>query len=127
MVRLVYFDGGSADLERHRLLIVIHHLVVDGVSWSILIEDLTTLLNGESLPLKTSSYRDWVETLQAATENGRFDAHLDRWLSQTNEHEAGITPLPVDNPAAPNTIAESTFLRHSLSATQTEHLLRTLP
>ncbi|MGK9020650.1 condensation domain-containing protein, partial [Pseudomonas aeruginosa] len=58
---LATFDDGS-----QRLLLVIHHLVVDGVSWRILFEDLQTayrqLLAGQAveLPAKTSAFRDWA-------------------------------------------------------------------
>ena len=54
----------------NRLLIVIHHLVVDGVSWRILTEDLERLLTAseQHLPLelgtKSSSYRQWQQALQ---------------------------------------------------------------
>ncbi|MDF5813224.1 condensation domain-containing protein [Pseudomonas aeruginosa] len=62
---LATFDDGS-----QRLLLVIHHLVVDGVSWRILFEDLQTayrqLLVGQAveLPAKTSAFRDWAERLR---------------------------------------------------------------
>lgn len=52
------------------LYFCIHHLVVDSVSWRILLEDLkialTQLCNGEkvSLPVKTDSYQKWAEALQ---------------------------------------------------------------
>lgn len=52
-----------------RLLIVIHHLVVDGVSWRILLEDIETLFrcygNKEplALPLKTDAYQRWTAAL----------------------------------------------------------------
>ncbi|HSE19187.1 MAG TPA: amino acid adenylation domain-containing protein, partial [Pyrinomonadaceae bacterium] len=38
LIRAVYFDLGVA--TSHRLLIVIHHLAVDGVSWRILLDDM---------------------------------------------------------------------------------------
>ena len=81
LVRFVYIQTDGDD---DRLLIVIHHLAVDGVSWRILLEDLNTLLAGEQLPAKTSSYRDWVETLQTATQAGQFDAKIPDWLDQMN-------------------------------------------
>lgn len=52
------------------LLLVIHHLVVDGVSWRILLEDLATACRqaaaGEpiALPEKTHAYRDWARALE---------------------------------------------------------------
>ncbi len=51
------------------LLIIVHHLAVDGVSWRIILEDIELLLdqvheNQElCLPAKTSSYKDWVKEL----------------------------------------------------------------
>lgn len=52
--------------DSSRLLIVIHHLVVDGVSWRILLEDLETMYDQLNtcrplhLPAKTHAYRDWA-------------------------------------------------------------------
>ncbi len=57
----------------NRLLIVIHHLAVDGVSWRILLEDLHDLLTREQPELsfdKATSYRQWQSALEkyAATD-----------------------------------------------------------
>ncbi|NSL90997.1 amino acid adenylation domain-containing protein [Chitinophaga sp. Mgbs1] len=63
LFKAALFRGNDGD----RLLIVAHHLVVDGVSWRILFEDLSTLYQqhvaGEafSLPLKTDAFRYWME------------------------------------------------------------------
>lgn len=52
------------------LLIVVHHLVIDGVSWRVILEDIETLLQQESqgkelqLPAKTNSYQDWSVAIQ---------------------------------------------------------------
>ncbi len=67
LVRVVYFQMGLN--QPARLLIVIHHLVVDGVSWRILLEDLTTayqqLRKGHMphLPAKTTSFQQWAQRL----------------------------------------------------------------
>ncbi|WP_211961632.1 non-ribosomal peptide synthetase, partial [Cupriavidus plantarum] len=48
-----------------RLLIAIHHLVVDGVSWRILLEDLQQAYRDDApLPARTSSYQTWARRLQ---------------------------------------------------------------
>ncbi|WP_342064775.1 amino acid adenylation domain-containing protein [Cupriavidus sp. OTU4895] len=48
-----------------RLLIAIHHLVVDGVSWRILLEDLQQAYRDDAaLPARTSSYQAWARKLQ---------------------------------------------------------------
>lgn len=120
LTRWVYFKGGGATADR--LLIVIHHLAIDGVSWRILLEDLVTLLDGGQLPPKTSSYREWGEMLQSTTKQGYFDAQVGYWLDKPID-----APLPLDNPTALNTIGNSHLLKLTLSREQTTQLLRTLP
>ncbi len=80
IIRVGYFHAGPGDTDR--LLIIIHHLVVDGVSWRILVEDLETLytqLKGGkplSLPPKTTSFKEWGLKLQeyATTDQIRLEA-----------------------------------------------------
>jgi hypothetical protein len=66
MLQAVWFDAGP---EAGRLLIVIHHLAVDGVSWRILISDLKdvwqAIIRGERVDLgaKGSSFRRWSQEL----------------------------------------------------------------
>ncbi len=61
LIRAALFDLGS---QGQRLLLTAHHLVVDAVSWQVLLEDLATLLDGENhLPLKTHSMQQWSEAL----------------------------------------------------------------
>ncbi|RVU09697.1 condensation domain-containing protein, partial [Methylobacterium oryzihabitans] len=63
-VRVTLADGAQ------RLLLVVHHLVVDGVSWRVLLEDLQgayqLLAAGQpvALPAKTSSFKAWAEQVQ---------------------------------------------------------------
>ncbi|NRD71669.1 amino acid adenylation domain-containing protein [Shewanella sp. VB17] len=57
-----YEDG------RSRLFFALHHLIIDAVSWRIIADDMRLLLTGQSLPEKTSSYRQWVG---AITEYGK--------------------------------------------------------
>ncbi|MGG4264200.1 condensation domain-containing protein, partial [Peribacillus simplex] len=55
--------------EGDHLALIVHHLVIDGVSWRILLEDLIEgyrqAEEGEiiQLPLKTHSYQEWGEGL----------------------------------------------------------------
>jgi len=62
------------------LFIAFHHLVIDAVSWRILIEDLQRLTRGETLPDKTSSYRQWGEGLAVYAQ--RAEAQLPYWRGQ---------------------------------------------
>ena len=64
---------GFAD-NSARLLWVIHHLVVDGVSWRILIEDFNEAYRLHqqhkpvSIALEANSFKDWAERLSAYTQ-----------------------------------------------------------
>jgi len=63
------------------LFMAFHHLVIDAVSWRILVEDLQRLGRGEALPAKTSSYRQWGEGLARYARQAQ--AQLPYWQSQT--------------------------------------------
>ncbi|WP_231893875.1 MULTISPECIES: condensation domain-containing protein, partial [unclassified Rhodococcus (in: high G+C Gram-positive bacteria)] len=70
MIQMVWFDAGS---EGSRLLVVAHHLVVDGVSWRILVPDLASawaqIIGGstpELAPVGTSMRR-WSHGLREVT------------------------------------------------------------
>ena len=80
---------GQAD----RLLLSIHHLVVDGVSWRVLLEDLQRaclqLASGlpVQLPSKTSAFKTWGERLAG----WNVDAQLPYWQAQ--QAAGGELPL----------------------------------
>ncbi|MBZ1351818.1 amino acid adenylation domain-containing protein, partial [Alcaligenaceae bacterium LF4-65] len=80
---------------RAQLLLAIHHLAVDGVSWRILFEDLEHLRVSGTLPSRTHSVRDWAHALalQATTR----ESELDAWC----EALAGAQVLGTDAPVAP--------------------------
>ncbi len=53
------YEDGSA-----RIYFALHHLLVDVVSWRILLTDIEMLYQGRALAAKTSSYRQWVDCLE---------------------------------------------------------------
>ncbi|KAL2911138.1 hypothetical protein HK105_209404, partial [Polyrhizophydium stewartii] len=59
-VRLLHMHDGS-----QRLFFGIHHLVVDLVSWRVLLDDLETLLRGRPLAPKTMSFQAWAARMAA--------------------------------------------------------------
>jgi amino acid adenylation domain-containing protein/non-ribosomal peptide synthase protein (TIGR01720 family) len=95
LLRTALFDLGP---ERgQRLLIIIHHMAVDRVSWGILLEDLRQayqrLQAGEpvALPAKTASFRAWGEHLSAYAASEAARAQLRYWLDQP---WVQVQPLP---------------------------------
>jgi amino acid adenylation domain-containing protein/non-ribosomal peptide synthase protein (TIGR01720 family) len=90
----VLFDAG--DRPTRYLFLAAHHLVVDAVSWRILLADLATAYrqaaHGDPIDLgrRTSSFRDWSTRLVEHTASGGFDGELDQWLDvSTVEQAAG--------------------------------------
>lgn len=83
LVRVIYFVFG-ANLPG-RLLIVIHHLVVDGVSWRILLEDLQgAYLQNERgqpirLPPKTTAFHTWAWRLAAYAQSADLAQEASFW------------------------------------------------
>ena len=60
MAAAVLFDAGD---RPGRLLLVVHHLVIDGVSWRVLGDDLRTLGEGGTLAPAPTSFRAWATGL----------------------------------------------------------------
>ncbi|ROL65830.1 non-ribosomal peptide synthetase [Pseudomonas chlororaphis] len=119
---LVQMADGS-----QRLLLVIHHLVVDGVSWRVLLEDLQQLYRQLSkggtpgLPAKTWSYQAWAEQLQAHVP--QVLAQLPYWRAQ----QQGALDLPCDNPQGSQENRHGQTLHWRLDATRTRQLLQQAP
>jgi amino acid adenylation domain-containing protein/non-ribosomal peptide synthase protein (TIGR01720 family) len=108
-----------------RLMLAVHHLVVDGVSWRILLEDLQSAYAqccaGQPvvLPPKTRSYQDWAVALQALAQDASALGHV----------LPGDAPvdLPCDRPDGDNRASRLTTVELHLDAPQTEALLRRAP
>ncbi len=115
-----------------RLLLVIHHLAVDGVSWRILMADLETLYHqavaGEALvlPAKSSSYRQWAECLVRHAAAAEVAAEAAWWL---DDRRSGRADLPLDHPEglAANREDSAETVETALAADETEELLRQVP
>lgn len=128
LVRVALFERGAQ--RNSYLLIVIHHLAVDGVSWRILLEDLQALYQqlsrGEkpSLPPKTTSFKTWAERLTGHARSGALRDELSYWLALGENSPAR---LPLDEVVGTNTVAAARTLSVSLSADETRALLQEVP
>ena len=115
--------------EGSRLLIVVHHLIIDGVSWRILIEDINYLQSQVkeqattlSLPPKTDSFLSW-------------STHLDQYRStktykQAKAYWASHAPLkggsiPRDFADGVNRLSTESQVTFKLDKSLTKKLLTT--
>ncbi|WP_342374022.1 non-ribosomal peptide synthase/polyketide synthase [Myxococcus stipitatus] len=128
LLRAAHFSLGAGGPAR--LLLVAHHLVVDTVSWRVLIEDLESLCTqaraGQplALPAKSTSFKAWAEKLQQYAHSEALTRELGYWL---NDARAQVRPQPVDRAGGPNTFASSRTLSLSLDAAETRTLLQEVP
>ncbi|MEU2908045.1 amino acid adenylation domain-containing protein [Streptomyces globisporus] len=124
LLRMVYIDYGGR--RPAQVYTVIHHTVVDGISWRVLMEDLQAcyeaLRDGRPvrLPPKTTSYKEWVARLQAHAADDETQAELAYWARQI---ESPTAPLPRDRDGA-NTEATARTVTVELSADETTTLVR---
>ncbi len=128
LVRFVYFDLGES--QPARLLAVCHHLVIDGVSWRILLEDLQracdALLAGQAvqLPSKSTSYQQWSEAIAVYAATPAVQQQLAYWLSAERQQ---VKPVPRDYDGGENRICDTGVVGVSLSREETEALLQEVP
>jgi amino acid adenylation domain-containing protein/non-ribosomal peptide synthase protein (TIGR01720 family) len=127
LLRIALFRCGSG--QPAKLLLAAHHLVVDGVSWRILLEDLETaygqLAGGAAveLPPATSSYGEWAWRLAEHAASGRVDHELAFW---TAPQRARAARLPRDG-GGENTVQTEGRVTVALAATETAALLKEVP
>jgi amino acid adenylation domain-containing protein/non-ribosomal peptide synthase protein (TIGR01720 family) len=125
LARAVLFRLGPAMTDR--LLMAVHHLVVDGVSWRILLEDLESvyeqLAAGErvALPPKTTSFLHWAGGLAACSRSEALLGELSYWAAAERSE---VPSLPVDHPGGANTEGSSESVTVTLDAGSTGTLLR---
>jgi non-ribosomal peptide synthase protein (TIGR01720 family) len=128
LLRVVLFRSGPT--SKDRLLFVIHHLVVDAVSWPILLADLERALrqlrNGEppSLGPKTSSVQEWARHLAIRAASPEVAERSTYWLGSRWE---AAHPIPRDHHRGANVVGFTHSVRVSLDRTTTRALLRELP
>ncbi|WP_435113980.1 condensation domain-containing protein, partial [Nocardiopsis synnemataformans] len=117
------------DDDRDRLLLVAHHLVVDVVSWRVILEDLDTLIRqvrlGQetALPAKTSSWQQWADRLRQESDSTTTVEELPYW----SEQSAPVRALPADGPTGHNTIGGSSVYEAVLGTEQGRALLQEVP
>ena len=125
LARFVHFRFGAAGADR--LLLVFHHLAVDGVSWRVILNELQQIhATGQPPALHGNPYRAWAEAAErfaAAPERG---AEASFWLRQAGDARRVGRPLPRQQAGA-NRVATERTTERRFDGEITGTLLRGLP
>ncbi|MBB5850089.1 non-ribosomal peptide synthetase [Amycolatopsis umgeniensis] len=105
------------------LVIVIHHLAIDGVSWRILLPDLRAACAGERLEPVGTSWRRHAQLLAEQGTSGARRGELDHWRGALDGPRLGHRPLD----RAADTVATARRSVTLASPEQTEAVLTGLP
>ena len=129
VLQAVWFDAGA--LEPGRLLLSVHHLAVDGVSWRILVPDLAmayaALEAGQSVVLDPvgSSFRNWAQRLAEEACSPARVAELPVWTGMLEPADPLLSFRPLD--PAHDTHRTAGHLSLSLPSALTAELLTRVP
>jgi len=127
LLRALLVDMGAAG---QRLLLVVHHLVVDGVSWRLLLEDLQTVYDQARqaqplrLPAKSSAYQAWAARLKIHAQSPELASQADYW--QRQYHDV-VVDLPADHPQGSLASEHAVSVETVLDSTFTRQLLQDAP
>ena len=86
----------SAGSDHHLLAIDMHHIITDGVSNEILIEDFISLYNGNVLPENNLQYKDYAQWQQSDAQQNEIEKQKQYWINVYAE-ELTALELPADN------------------------------
>ncbi|WP_052019919.1 non-ribosomal peptide synthetase [Paenibacillus sp. JCM 10914] len=123
IMRFVYFDLGE---KNGRLLIIAHHLVVDVVSWRLIIEDImrtyAKLSNHEEIRIlpKSTSYQEWTTLLSRLAREDQTLREMEFWMNQLR----GGFSLPKQFDNGSNTQADVAHVSATLSEEDTSKLFK---
>ncbi|MBU7597298.1 amino acid adenylation domain-containing protein [Streptomyces sp. P38-E01] len=129
MVRAVWFDAGPG--TPGRLLVIGHHLAVDGVSWRILVPDLAAAwlaaLESRDAGLQPvgTSWRRWSQWLTELAQDPARERRLDWWTEQLADEDPLVTTAPKDPDV--DTMSTQEALALTLPENVTDRLLTAVP
>ncbi|MFC8142796.1 amino acid adenylation domain-containing protein [Streptomyces paradoxus] len=123
VVRAVWWDAGPD--HPGRLLLTVHHLAVDGVSWRILCSDLAAAWRDEELSERGTSFRHWARLLEREARTPKRQAELGLWQAvlESPGPRLGLRPAETDR----DVIGAMCHLTRTLPAELTSDLLTRVP
>ena len=125
LIAIGFIDNKSK--TNNQLFVAIHHLVVDGVSWRILLEDLNLLLqqNIHNLSVdigkKTTSFKDYAKELHNYSRNNILDVTRDYWENLAFQN---LPEIPFENPQGENLVSDALTLSIKINNDKTNQLLK---
>ena len=122
LLRAGWFDLGGGE---KRLLLVIHHLVVDGVSWRILLEDLQIFSREQGGEVKrSSSFQQWAKALVEYAGMGKLEDEIRYWEELAS---CGAPRLRREKSGGENTVDSTGLIKVGLNAEESQALLQEVP
>jgi amino acid adenylation domain-containing protein/non-ribosomal peptide synthase protein (TIGR01720 family) len=121
LFRTVYFQTPAN--TSNKLLLIIHHLIVDGVSWRIILQDLAVTLQKGEITSNSASFAQWATQLNRFAENNNWDKDLSFWKTQQISNPG----FPLDFPLGENLEASAAQVKCNFSTSETESLLYEFP
>jgi amino acid adenylation domain-containing protein/non-ribosomal peptide synthase protein (TIGR01720 family) len=130
LIRLVLLDVGSN--RPAFLFFVVHHLVADGASTNILLQDMLTVYQQLSrdekaqLPPKTTSVKEWANRLHAYARSEELQQEVNWWLDLPWDK---VAPIPLDFPENRDKNYEGSYkiVKTTLTPQETSFLRNELP
>ncbi|MCG7410887.1 condensation domain-containing protein, partial [Paenibacillus sp. ACRRX] len=110
-------------LEHHLLLFDMHHIVSDGVSMAILVDEFTRLYSGEQLPPLHIQYKDYVQWMHMESQHERLKDQEAYWL-QKLDGQLPLLELPTDYARPDQRSYEGDKLQFVIDLEQSEQLQR---
>ncbi|WP_143305919.1 non-ribosomal peptide synthetase [Chitinophaga vietnamensis] len=100
------------------LFLTIHHLLIDTISWRILLEDFATLYEqNASLPAKTDAFKIWAERLLRYANSSDFRQEIPYWHAVQQQAGSAI-PADTDAPAIIGNVTAYTIRLNEITTTQ---------
>ncbi|MFL5071599.1 MAG: amino acid adenylation domain-containing protein, partial [Xanthobacteraceae bacterium] len=129
MVQAAWFDAGA--VRAGRLLLLVHHLAIDGVSWRVLVPDLAAAWEAIAagrlpmLPPRGTSFRRWAQRLAAHAHDPALLGELAHWTAMLSKPSLSLIDEPLD--PARDITGSAGHLTLTLPAAITEPLLTRVP
>jgi tyrocidine synthetase-3 len=113
----------TQDVHRYILMVDMHHIVSDGLSMNILLDDYSALSNGKMLPNLPLQYRDYAQWLDREEQKAIIAGQEKYWLEMFND-SIPLLQMPLDFERPGIRTFEGNTIYSTIPAQQTELLNR---